>query len=80
MRQCMDADNLHRRLKKSIGQVQAIDRYVSVAAFAIGNQFMYDYIDRNPRVHIRRGFYTNDPMNICKNDKYSPLTAACSTT
>ena len=26
--QCMDADNLHRRLKKIIGQVQAIDRMV----------------------------------------------------
>ena len=26
MRQCMDADNLHRRLKKIIGQVQAIDK------------------------------------------------------
>ena len=25
MRQCMDAENLHRRLKKVIGQVQAID-------------------------------------------------------
>ena len=25
MKQCMDADNLHRRLKKIIGQVQAID-------------------------------------------------------
>ena len=24
MRQCMDADNLHRRLKKIIGQVQAL--------------------------------------------------------
>ena len=29
MRQCMDADNLHRRLKKIIGQVQAIDRMVA---------------------------------------------------
>lgn len=28
MRKCMDADNLHRRLKKIIGQVQAIDRMV----------------------------------------------------
>lgn len=28
MRQCMDADNLHRRLKKIIGQVQAINRMV----------------------------------------------------
>ena len=25
MKQCMDADNLHRHLKKIIGQVQAID-------------------------------------------------------
>lgn len=28
MKQCMDADNLHRRLKKIIGQLQAIDRMV----------------------------------------------------
>ena len=28
MRQCMDTDNLHRRLKKIIGQVQAIDRMI----------------------------------------------------
>ncbi len=28
MRQCMDMDNLHRRLRKIIGQVQAIDRMV----------------------------------------------------
>ena len=28
MRQCMDADNLHRRLRKIVGQVQAIDRMI----------------------------------------------------
>ncbi len=28
MRQCMDADNLHRRMKKIIGQLQAIDRMI----------------------------------------------------
>ena len=28
MRQCMDAANLHRRLAKIIGQVQAIDRMI----------------------------------------------------
>ncbi len=28
MIKCMDTDNLHRRLKKIIGQVQAIDRMV----------------------------------------------------
>ena len=28
MKQCMDAANLHRRLRKIVGQVQAIDRMV----------------------------------------------------
>ena len=28
MRQCIDADNIHRRLKIIIGQIQAIDRMV----------------------------------------------------
>ena len=28
LKQCMDSDNLHRRLKKIIGQVQAIDRMI----------------------------------------------------
>ena len=28
MKQCMDFENLHRRLKKIIGQVQAIDRMI----------------------------------------------------
>lgn len=28
MKQCMDSDNLHRRLKKIIGQVNAIDKMI----------------------------------------------------
>lgn len=28
MRQCMDAENLHKRLKRIIGQINAIDRMV----------------------------------------------------
>ena len=28
MKQCMDSENLHRRLKKIIGQVQAIDKMI----------------------------------------------------
>ncbi len=28
MKQCMDSDNLHRRLKKIIGQITAIDRMI----------------------------------------------------
>lgn len=28
MKQCMDSENLHRRLKKIIGQINAIDRMI----------------------------------------------------
>ena len=35
MRQCMDAENPHRRLKKIIGQVQAIDRMVDEGEIVI---------------------------------------------
>ena len=35
MKQCMDADNLHRRLKKIIGQVQTIDRMVDEDARSV---------------------------------------------
>lgn len=28
MKQCMDSDKVHRRLKKIIGQIQAVDRMV----------------------------------------------------
>ena len=28
MKQCIDSQNLHRRLRKIIGQVQAIDRMI----------------------------------------------------
>ena len=28
MRQCMDSENLHRRLRKIIGQIQAIERMI----------------------------------------------------
>ena len=28
LKQCMDEDNLHRRLRKIVGQVQAVDRMI----------------------------------------------------
>lgn len=61
MARLMESGNVTNRRK-------AIDPYVSVAAFVIGDEFLYRYLDRNPRIHIRRGSYTNDPMNIAKND------------
>ena len=40
-----------------------------VAAFALGTQKLYDFIDDNPAVAIMRGAYVNDPYVIGKNYK-----------
>lgn len=39
-----------------------------VAAFALGTQDLYDFIDDNPAVMILDGNYVNDPFVIAKND------------
>ena len=51
MRQCMDADNLHRRLKKIVGQVQAIDRMVDedVPCEDVLSQICLLYTSPSPR-------------------------------
>ena len=45
MKQCMDSENLHRRLKKIIGQVQAIDRMIEYL------KAKWEFIDQN-LVHL----------------------------
>ena len=52
------------------------DRYMSVAAFAIGDDFLYNFMDRHPRIYMRRGRYTNDPFVICQNDNVVSVNAA----
>ncbi|MBN1572823.1 MAG: 4-hydroxybutyrate CoA-transferase [Deltaproteobacteria bacterium] len=39
-----------------------------VAAFAIGNKELYDFIDRNPVCEFCPVYYANDVNNIAKND------------
>ena len=41
MKQCMDSENLHRRLKKIIGQVQAID-HVFAGVIALSDALRSD--------------------------------------
>jgi acyl-CoA hydrolase len=38
-----------------------------VAAFALGTQKLYDFIDHNPDVEILRGKYVNDPYVVGQN-------------
>jgi len=40
-----------------------------VAAFALGTKKLYDFINDNPGVEIKRGTYVNDPYIIGKNHK-----------
>ena len=35
MKKCMDSENLHRRLKKIIGQLNAIDRMINASKSAL---------------------------------------------
>ena len=60
MKQCMDADNLHRRLKKIIGQVQAIDRMVDEDV--IFPPFVYILNHYGPN----RNFIAFGTSNSCK--------------
>ena len=40
-----------------------------VCTFALGAQYLYDFIDRNPEVEFHPVDYTNLPHNIMRNDK-----------
>lgn len=40
-----------------------------VCTFALGSQYLYDFIDRNPEVEFHPVDYTNLPHNIMRNDK-----------
>ncbi len=40
-----------------------------VCTFALGAQYLYDFIDRNPEVEFYPVDYTNLPHNIMRNDK-----------
>lgn len=41
-----------------------------VGAFAYGTQRLYDMLDGNPGVMLRRGDFVNDPWIIAKNDNF----------
>jgi len=47
-----------------------------VAAFAFGNQKLYDFINNNPSVLIMNGAWVNDPYVIGQNDNQVSINAA----
>jgi acetyl-CoA hydrolase len=47
-----------------------------VAGFVLGNQKLYDWIDDNPMIELRRSEYVNDPFVISQNDRMVAINSA----
>jgi 4-hydroxybutyrate CoA-transferase len=47
-----------------------------VVGFAMGSRKLFDYVHENPIFEFRPSSYTNDPMNIARNDNMVAVNAA----
>lgn len=50
------------------GSRKNINERKIVGTFILGTQKLYDFVDDNPSVHLRRGDYVNHPPIIAEND------------
>ncbi len=48
---------------------KSIHKEKAITTFALGSKKLYDFIDDNPGIELRRGAYTNDPYVIGQNYK-----------
>ncbi|QMT98630.1 acetyl-CoA hydrolase/transferase family protein [Mycoplasma tullyi] len=53
-----------------------IDQGRSTFVFAVGDQDMYKYLDRNDKFKIARFDYVNNPLNIAKLDNFVSVNSA----
>lgn len=60
------------------GKYKTLHRGKIVGTFALGNQKLYDMLNRNPAVCIMPGYYVNDPAVIAKNDNMVSINTAIS--
>jgi len=47
-----------------------------LAGFILGSQRLYDWVDDNPMIEMRRTEYVNDPFVIAQNDKMVAINSA----
>ncbi len=47
-----------------------------LAGFILGSKRLYDWVDDNPMIEMRRTEYVNDPFIIAKNDKMVAINSA----
>ena len=74
----MFADGVLDLIEKGVvnGARKNIDRGKVVASFLLGSQRVYDFIDHNPDVLMKDIRYTNDPVNIARNDNVVSINSA----
>jgi len=58
------------------GRRKNMDRGKLVAAFALGNRKLYDFIGENPGVSMLSGGYVNNPFNIARIDNFVSINTA----
>ena len=58
------------------GKRKHLDRGKMVYTFAMGSKKLYEFLDNNPMCAAYPVDYTNDPENICKNDKVIAINNA----
>jgi butyryl-CoA:acetate CoA-transferase len=58
------------------GKRKSINKGKMVYTFAMGSKKLYDFMDNNPICAAYPVNYTNDPENICKNDKVIAINNA----
>lgn len=60
------------------GNKKNVNRGKVIGGFAMGNRRLYDMLDNNPGIELRRGEYVNDPVIIAQNDNFVSInTAMC---
>jgi acyl-CoA hydrolase len=58
------------------GQRKSLHRGKAVAAFVLGTQRLFDFINDNPSFEFRSISYTNDPFVVAQNEKMVAINSA----
>lgn len=58
------------------GKKKSINPGKVIGAFAMGNRRLYNMLDCNPGIELRRGEYVNDPKVIAQNDNFVSINTA----
>lgn len=66
----MISDGVMNLMKAGIitNKRKTLDPGVSVTTFMMGSRSLYEFVDNNPQVELRRVDYTNNPRVICQQD------------